>query len=273
MMFADDCVIYKSDKCCATVLRQLQLGLNDYVLWGNDNNMYLNASKTKMMLVTSTVNCNLNRPLETGGKEIHQVHTFNYLGLLLDDKLTFTPYYNHVKRTVESKIFILSKIRKYVNNNTALLIYKQAVLPLVEYAGFVLYSCTIGQKKELQTLQNNALRMCKSYYLLDRISIVRLHEECKILGLEQRRRKQLLRLMFLHSKNAGNIKQQARVTRTTVKLVFKTPAKCDGKYLGSPFYKGTLIWNNLSREQQHAVNVSQFVKAINGLYTRYQELW
>ena len=34
------------------------------------------------------------------------------------------------------------------------------------------------------------------------------------------------------------------------KIVFKTPAKCERKYLNSPFYKGTLMWNNLSLEQQ-----------------------
>ena len=86
---------------------------------------------------------------------------------------------------------MICKIRKYVDNRTALLIYKQAVLPIVEYA-FVLISCTIEQRYDLQILQNNALRMCNRYRLLGRIRTDRLHTECKILGLEQRRRKQLL---------------------------------------------------------------------------------
>ena len=129
------------------------------------------------------------------------MNTFNYLGVLLDDQLTFTPYYNLDKRRIEYKIFILSKIRKYVNNMTALLIYKQAILPLVEYAELVLGSCTIGQRRELHTLQNKALRLSKRYYLSDRILIERLQEECTILRLEQRRLKQLLRLMYLHEEN------------------------------------------------------------------------
>ena len=58
-----------------------------------------------------------------------------------------------------------------MDNRTAILIYKQAVLPLLEYAGFVLGSCSIGQRKELQKLQNNALRLCKRYYLLDMVRI------------------------------------------------------------------------------------------------------
>ena len=127
------------------------------------------------------------------GKNIQFVNTFNYLGVILDDHLTFTPYYNMVKRR-------MVKIRKCVDNRTSLLIYKQAVLPVVEYAGFVLTSCTIGQRYELQFLQNNVLRMCNRYRLLDMIPIDHLASECNILGLEQRCHKQLLRLMYLHSK-------------------------------------------------------------------------
>ena len=134
------------------------------------------------------------------GKNIQFVNTFNYLGVILDDQLTFTPYYNMVKRRMENEIFVMSKIRKYVDNRTSLLIYKQAVLPLVEYADFVLTSCTIGQRYELQFLQNNVLRMCNRYRLLDMIHIDHLASECKILGLKQRCHKQLLRLMYLHSK-------------------------------------------------------------------------
>ena len=52
----------------------------------------------------------------------------------------------------------------------------------------MLVSCSVGQRYELQVLQNNALRLCKQYRLLDRITKDRLHSECKILGLEQRRR-------------------------------------------------------------------------------------
>ena len=273
MMFADDCVLYKSDECCNNILTRLQKGLDSYTTWGSANNMYLNVSKTKTMLITPTPHYNLHRPLTFNNKEIQYVHTFNYLGLLLDDKLTFTPHYRLVKRRIENNIFVLSKVRKYINNETAVLIFKQAILPIAEYAGFVLCSCNLGQKRELQKLQNNALRICKRFYLLDRISIDRLHYECKILGLEQRRRNQLLRLMYLYSKDVENIKQPLRATRATTKVVFKTPARCEGKYLNSCYYKGTILWNVLSREQQMSDNVNQFANVLRGLYNRYQEIW
>ena len=85
----------------------------------------------------------------------------------------------------ENKMFVLLKLRKYVDNKSALLIYKQAILPIVEYAGFLLVSCTMHQRYDLQVLQNYALRLCKRYYIRDHIQIHNLHNECNILGLEQ----------------------------------------------------------------------------------------
>ena len=272
-MFADDCVLYKSDTSTDRILECLQSNLDKYVNWGKENNMYLNASKTKTMLINYSNRYNLYRPILAEGRRIQFVNTFNYLGVILDDQLTFTPYYNMVKRRMENKIFVLSKIRKYVDNKTALLIYKQAVLPLVEYAGFVLVSNTIGQRHELQILQNNALRLCKRYCLLDRVPICRLHCECNLIGLEQRRRRQLLRLMYLHSKIGDNIKKPVRVTRAISKIVFKTASRCTGKYLNCPFYKGTILWNILDTELQRLCSVKRFVEELKKLHRNYQEIW
>ena len=65
MMFSDECVLYKSDKCCDTIKVKLQDGLNEYVEWGRNNNMHLKVSKTKAMFISPTIHYNLYRPLET----------------------------------------------------------------------------------------------------------------------------------------------------------------------------------------------------------------
>ena len=115
--------------------------------------------------------------------------------------------------------------------------------------------------------------MCKRYRLLDRIEIRRLHQEYKILGLEQRRRKQLLRLKFLHSKVSGNIKVPLRVTRAVSKVIFKTATKCTRDYMKSPFYKGTLLWNELSVQLQRMQCFMNKLNELKKLYVTYEEIW
>ena len=118
-----------------------------------------------------------------------------------------------------------------------------------------------------------ALRLCKRYYLLDRVPIYRLHNECTLIGLEQRRRRQLLRLMYLHSKIESNVKKPVRVTRAITKVTFKTASRCVNKYLNSPFYKGTILWNNLDVELQRIGSVKRFVGELKKLDRNYQEIW
>ena len=55
---------------------------------------------------------------------------------------------------------MLGKIRYLVDRKSAILIYKPTVLPLLDYVGLVLLTCNIGVRKDLQILQNNALRLC-----------------------------------------------------------------------------------------------------------------
>ena len=103
-----------------------------------------------------------------------------------------------IKHKVENKVFVLSKLRSYLDQYTPLTIYKQAVIPYFEYCGFMLILCTAGQKSDAQIIQNTALRIVKKYFLVDRVRIERLHAEYKILGLEQRRHLQMLKLMWEH---------------------------------------------------------------------------
>ena len=76
------CFIYKSHENCDSIITTLQEGLNTYIEWGTNNNMHLNVSKTKAMLLFPTIDYNLYRPLITGGREIPYVHVFNYLGVV-----------------------------------------------------------------------------------------------------------------------------------------------------------------------------------------------
>ena len=103
-MVADDSFLYKSGVSCDHILTDLQNGLNSYEDWGCHNNMHLNASKTKTMLVKPQKTFDVHVPVVLKRKNIQFVNTFNYLGGILDDQLSFTPNYNMVKRKMEHKI-------------------------------------------------------------------------------------------------------------------------------------------------------------------------
>ena len=110
--------------------------------------------------------------------------------------MNLRPLLRDIKKKIINKIFLLRKIRRYTNFETAILVYKQTILPVLDYAGFMCLSLNVEDKKDLQIMQNDALRLCYNIRLSDRVTIVNLHEQAKLSSLEQRRIRQLLGLQF-----------------------------------------------------------------------------
>ena len=152
------------------------------------------------------------------------------------------------------------------------MVYKQAIMPLIDYANFLLMQCNLGYKCDLQILQNNALRTCLRYRRADHITIEQLHTEAKLQSLEQRRIMQLLSLMCDCSRNKEYIRTPRDRTRANRKVVFDVPAKCSTKFLNSSFYKGIHYWNLLENNVQRAATEFIFKKLVNSMYNTYRNL-
>ena len=273
MMFADDCVLYKNGKNWDDVHQSLQNSLNVYIKWGLDHNLLLNASKTKAMYIcTQAINDRMDDPthFNAGNSEISFVENFSYLGCIIDRELTMVPQYKAIYRRVEQKMFMLCKLRYLLDKQSAVLVYKQAILPYIDYVSFVLVSCTISMRKELQTLQNNILRLCLRYRLADRVSIEQLHREANLQSVEQRSEFHLLKLLFDYSKKPEHVKPAPRLTRAANKIVLKIPNRCSEKYLNSPLYKGNKIWNALDMNVQRLQIIDSFVKYVRQPYLVYR---
>ena len=273
MMFADDCVLYKCGKNWDSVHQSLQESLDVYIKWGFDHNLLLNASKTKAMIVCSqTLREHIGDPahFNAGNSRIAFVDNFCYLGCIIDNDLTMVPQYRAIYRRVEQKIFVLCKLRYLLDKQSTVVVYKQAILPYIDYVSFILVSCAIGKRKDLQTLQNNALRLCLRYRLADRVSIDRLHHEAHLQSIEQRSEFHLLKILYDYSKNPDHVKPARRATRAANKITFNIPNRCSEKYLNSPLYKGAKIWNTLHENVQLSDTIDFFIKNVKRPYMVYR---
>ena len=154
-----------------------------------ENCLELNASKTKALIVGTRGKIDRlvdPAPFNAGNSRIMFVQNFVYLGVTLDREMSLTPLYKNVCRQTDQKLFLIRKIRRYITVDAAKAMYKQMILPLLDYSGFLLVSCTIEQKHDLQKRQNNAIRTCLLYDRRDHITIDHLHGEMGLISLEQR---------------------------------------------------------------------------------------
>ena len=77
----------------------------------------------------------------------------------MDNRLTFVKFLNSKISRVNSRLITLARIRKYVDSRTALLIYEQTILPILDYVCILVDSSTQNRIKKLKPLQNRAVRL------------------------------------------------------------------------------------------------------------------
>ena len=186
--------------------------------------------------------------------------------LLGDFNISFL---SDTKKIVFQKLFNLRKLRYFTGEKGAISIYKQTILPMFDYAGFILIACTKSDRYDLQVLQNDALRTCYNVKRRDKLSILKLHKKANLLSLEQRRIQQLLYLMYLHKQNPVNLKPIIRNTRAADRDQFHVERYSNYKYQNSPFYKGVEIWNKLPNNVVACDSICKFKMELKRMYKQY----
>ena len=162
----------------------------------------------------------------------------------------------------DTKIFQFGKIRKYLAVDTRILVYKQTILPLVEYVSFMLCLNSCHELDKLQKLQNRCLRLCMNINNPRDISVARLHNDAWVSNLSVRRDVQLVSLMFDLKCHGLFKKEGIRNTRSTENYIFETDIVHTGIYAKSPYYKGANLWNEVPRHLQQVPNKGKFKKDI-----------
>ena len=143
-MYADDCILYYSGNTWDRVHTVLQNSLHSVSLWFERNALKLNVKKSKCLVISSRTKLKAidrNLVLHISDQTLEFVDKYNYLGFWLDSEMTLKPLLSNVKKITTAKIKTLYKIRQYLNKDSALAIYKQMILPLFDYSGFLLLSC------------------------------------------------------------------------------------------------------------------------------------
>ena len=62
---------------------------------------------------------------------------YNYLGVEIDVGLNYECQLNKCLKQANRKLFMLNKVAQYISGDTRALLYKQLVLPHLDYCGFV----------------------------------------------------------------------------------------------------------------------------------------
>ena len=93
------------------------------------------------------------------GNQMKQSEFYKYLGIYIDNCLTWNKHVTYIQSRVHPKLKLLNRLSSFLDRSTLLRIYKQTVLPLLDYGCVVWGDCGKENSKRLERLQNRAMRI------------------------------------------------------------------------------------------------------------------
>ena len=132
--YSDDTAILGllSDKNSITAY---QRSISHFTQWCTDNFLELNVTKTKEMVIhTSHTPPSGLVPTSIYNQTVEQVSHFKYLGLTIDNKLTFDQHITDVQKKSQQRLHVIRKLRALsVAPHLLSLLYTSILLPILLY--------------------------------------------------------------------------------------------------------------------------------------------
>ena len=245
---------------------------NQYLLqcvvdWCEMNRIVLNKKKTKHMYIGPRHKIrNDSMNFETMGETIECVNEFKYLGVTLDDKLMFERNVERSINIVNGKLISLARLRKYMDMHTSLLIYKQMILPLLDYMCIIVESATSRVIKKLQPLQNRAVKIVlgiNRYVSTEEMKDM--HDQLSLVSLAERRKLFMLKLMFKYSQHDEYVNHNKIELCNRPKVKMKLTFTKKDRVLKSPYYLCKKLWDQLDYNLQSLTTIHEFTSAVRKL--------
>lgn len=164
LLYADDAVLIYALDAPEAIQHAMQHDADLLHEWLCRNVLSVNTVKTCYMTFGRARNIpDLNVIID--GTEINRVNKFKYLGLVIDDDLTFNKHVNHIKKQITPFISLMWRKGKYIPVDKRKQLYFAYVQSHLLYMLPIYGDCARYKLNELQTLQN---RCIKAVYRLDR---------------------------------------------------------------------------------------------------------
>ena len=158
ILFADDSNIFFSHDNVNQLIRIVNSELIHVTDWIKANKLSLNLQKTNYMLFSNKIN-SLPDNLIFDNTVLENVSVTKFLGVTIDNKLSWKPHIDNICKTISRNIGIINKLKFFLPSRTLLTLYHTLILPYINY-GILAWGCAIQtQLHRILLLQKKALRI------------------------------------------------------------------------------------------------------------------
>ncbi|GBM60688.1 putative RNA-directed DNA polymerase from transposon X-element [Araneus ventricosus] len=165
---SDDTAILAQGSTINYVIHTLQKGLNNIEKWCTLWRVAINTDKTHAVMFRKGTSRKELKTLSFFDEDLTWDKEVKYLGLILDDKLTFRSHLKYNTEKFWAKVHLLIPLigrRSPLTLENKLLLFKQVLRPIFTYVAQIWGLAAFSNRKKAQILQNKILRIIVNHSL------------------------------------------------------------------------------------------------------------
>ena len=198
-LFADDANLNMSHSSIQTLQLLVNQEINKVDEWLKNNKLTLNYKKSNYMIIGSNHSKTNKFKLKSNHNTISQTNNVKYLGVFLDNQLSWQPHIDQTIKKLSRACGMIFKLRYYVPLSTLKLIYYSMFHSVIQYSLLNWGRASKSQLHIIKILQNRFLRA--SLFHDSRTSINVLYNEFRVLKLEDMIDMEFVKFVFKFSNN------------------------------------------------------------------------
>ena len=269
IIYADDTNVFIKGKSVNAAIELMNNELAKIVEWLNSNKLSLNIEKTQYMIFRSVRRKILHHNnVKINNTDVICVDHAKFIGVTLDDRLSWQHHINNIKKKVSKGIGILCKARKSLPQHTLVTLYNSLIYCHLTYCIEVWGNASDIYVSSLFKLQKKVVRIIQSAKY--NATTDNLFKELKFLKLSQITVFCTVIFMFKFVKGImpdlfydmfkWNSEVSSRETRQSNKL--RNPCCKTSILQRSIRNQGVLIWNDLNEKIGSKCSVHTFKRRV-----------
>ena len=160
VMYADDSNLFKNGKSLNNLEHIINKSLADISYWLKLNKLSLNIDKTHFIIFRRRKQVISYEPkIYIDSKPLSRVQETKFLGVFLDEHLTWHKHVSYITNKMSKGLGILLKVRRYLNKNTLLQLYYTFIYPYLSYCNHVWGNTYSTYLSKLLILQKRIIRI------------------------------------------------------------------------------------------------------------------
>ena len=265
ILFADDTNAFLTGKNVNNLITTMNEELEKIMVWLYANKLSLNVKKTHCLVFRSVgmAKPTFDNSLQISGQCIKEDTKTKFLGVFLDNRLTWAHHIQYIKNKIAKGIGVICRVRRLLNVKTLCTLYHSFVYPYLNYAAEVWADTTANHLLPVIKLQKKVIRIINHSGRYDHTRP--LFTKFNILRLEEIHVYKVALIMFkvFHEETPSvfcnlftrNVEVHDKTRQSDL---FRVPKQRTNYMQRAISVKGVTIWNKLTRKLNNDCSLLSF---------------